>query len=155
MQQSVLVCCTTLGICLGWISRLCAQPLSVGISNSFNDITVFWPSWAKDAVLEESATGLSWAQVPSALYQSNSSTVSYTTGLTNSSWLFRVRHAGPPVPSLSGAWPLDEGSGTTSADLTGSSRALFTTNTAWAAGRFGPGSLRFNGLMLPFGGSLA
>jgi hypothetical protein len=40
-------------------------------------------------------------------------------------------------------------------ELTGSSNALFTTNTAWAAGRFGPGSLRFNGLMPQFGGSLA
>jgi hypothetical protein len=155
MRKSLFACCTTLGICLGWHSQLCGQPLSLGISNSSNQLTVFWPSWASDAVLEQSATALSWAQVPSVFYQSNSSTFSYTTGLTNTSRMFRLRHAGPPVPGLSGVWSLDEGSGTTSMELTGSSNALFTTNTAWAAGRFGPGSLRFNGLMPQFGGSLA
>src|SRR5215472_3631646 len=155
MQKSPFACCTTLGICLGWIWQVCGQPPSLGISNSSNQITVFWPSWASDAVLEQSASGLSWAQVPSVFYRSNSSTFSYTVGLASSSQLFRLRHAGPPVPGLSGVWSLDEGIGTTSMQLTGSSNALFTTNTAWAAGRFGPGSLRFNGLMPQFGGSLA
>jgi hypothetical protein len=146
------------GLCLFASADLVADVLSLSITSDNGQVLLSWPTWAYDAVLEQSAVLLpspSWSSVSPALYGSNALFFSYQFSGSAGSRFFRVRRLGPRVNGLQGYWQLDEGSGTEAADLTGSGISLLMTNAAWGTGRFGPGSLQFNGLDFSNGGSMA
>jgi len=146
-----------LGLCLLASVHLTADTLWLSVTNNQGQLILSWPLWAADAVLEQSPVldPPSWSSVSPALYESNTGAFSYRLSALEGNRFFRVRRLGPRVPGLTGYWQLDEGTGTVAADLTGSGTGLYITNATWAAGRFGPGSLEFNGLDPTGGGSLA
>jgi hypothetical protein len=147
-----------LGLCLVPGAHLAGDTLRLSITNDPSGLLLSWPAWASDAVLEQSPAlepAPSWSALSPALYQSDGVAFSHRLSALEGSRFFRVRRLGPPVPGLTGYWQLDEGTGAVASDLTGSGMGLYLTNTAWAGGRFGPGSLGFNGQDPSTGGSLA
>jgi hypothetical protein len=136
--------------------------LCLSSANDQGELVLSWPGWVTDGVLEET-TDLQppalWVPVSSQLYQTDPSTLNYSYRVTDvmsgPCRFYRVHRVIQPVPGLSGYWQLDEGTGQVAADQSGLGNTLFATNTEWAPGRIGGGSLRFNGQPIEQGGSLA
>lgn len=147
-----------LGLCYVAGFNLPGQTFSLSLTNDNGLLSLSWPAWATDAVVERSTNAdpfSSWAPVPANLYQSDSAGLHYSFSAEEGSWFYRARRVGPVVPGLVGYWSLDEGSGSVAVDQAGSGGPLYMTNMAWAPGRFGAGSIRLNGEALDSGGSLA
>lgn len=135
--------------------HLAAQTLLLSVTNDADQVVLSWPASVADVILEQSVlTEPSvWSPVSPALYESDATNFSFRPAPADGGGVFRLRRVSG-IPALSGSWALD-GNGGLSADQSIGASAVITTNTTWATGRFGAGSLQFNGLPLNTGGSVA
>ncbi len=134
------------------------EELSLTVSNSIGQVVLSWPGWATDGVLERSTNVgpyVSWLPVSPTLYTSDSAGWHYAlSSPPEQTGYFRLHRLGPRPPGLVAYWNLDEMGSPTLTDA-GGGNLLEVTNASWAPGRVGSGCLRFNGLGLDAGGSLA
>ena len=120
----------------------------VSFTNAGADFVVSWPVAQTDCVLEQAAhlaAFVPWSRVSPGLYQSDAASRFVRVSATNGNRFYRLRKLGPSAPGLTGMWPLDEGAGVRAEDGRGLGPDLQLVGAAWAAGRFGAGSLHFNG----------
>ncbi|MEY2409708.1 MAG: hypothetical protein QOF48_2378, partial [Verrucomicrobiota bacterium] len=86
-----------------------------------------------------------WTCLLPGTYQTNGTSSVVRIAAESESRFYRLRRLVPVVAGQSGFWQLNEGGGAVSGDSSGSGAALSLSSVSWAAGRFGPGSLQFNG----------
>ena len=120
----------------------------LSITNVPPNFVVSWPdvpSW----VLEQSPhlqPPIPWTLVTPESYQIRGALRLVNLASVESNRFFRLRKEEIlNVPGLTGYYPLDEGSGPSSRDGSGSGAAMSIANVSWVQGRIGTGALQFNG----------